>query len=315
MLRAFSLGSITQVQRQRLPLQSSWRFRKYSVVGVSVGSIRDLPPHHCSQNGPVQEDPVREDADAGVQKQKQEEEAQVLDVQKLHQSHDDTEPDTGIDQDQHYVLTLPPFVAGKSWHQLPVRPLYGGKFRFGNKFLSSDPSTRKAILNRDKKEGLYYHLLHNIAKTQDHKKDYNEYRTLICHVPPSHPKKPKIPYAHLHRLLRLIAQHRPKTRSQFLHMLSVMSTIHSSGGKLKTWEWNALISHAGTGWRRARAEDWRMTLDTHDDMTSDSPPGASFSHDYATVPSPDPDPDENTQGPKPDLFTYNTLLSIATKTL
>ncbi|ESK93736.1 pentatricopeptide repeat-containing protein [Moniliophthora roreri MCA 2997] len=312
MLRAFSLGSITQVQRQRLPPQFSWRLCKYSVVGV--GRVRDLPPHHRSQNGPVQEDSVREVA--GVQKQEQKQKPQVLDVQKSHRKYDDTEPDMGIDQGQHYVLTRPPFITGKSWYRLPIRPLYGGKFRFGNKFLSFDPYTGKENSNGDEREALYYHLLHIIANTQDHDKAYNAYTTLLklSHSHPSHKKQPKIPYAHLHRLLRLIVQHRPKTRSQFLCLLSVMSTIHSSGGKLQTWEWNALISHAGTGWRRARAEDWRMALDTYDDMTNGSPPGASFSpSDYASVPS--PHPDENTQAPEPDLFTYNTLLSIATKTL
>ncbi|KAK7060203.1 hypothetical protein VNI00_000968 [Paramarasmius palmivorus] len=295
MLRAFSLGSITQVQRIRLPLRISWRIRKYSVGGV--GRVKELPPHqnHVKSGG------IRKcggTLSQGIERQ---------------QPHPEKIQQDTIEHDTHQTLAHPPFVTGKSRYRLPIPSLYGGKIKYGKKFVKSDPFYDKEQDPETEKESLYYHLLHIIASTQDHKKAYDAYGVLV-NLPHPHPQKsnePKIPYSHLHRLLRLLATQRPKTRSQFLRILSVMSTLHASGGRLQTWQWNALISHAGTGWRKARAQDWRLALNTYDDMMSGLSPGTSFSGDYANSAAPYPQATETI----PDLYTYNTLLSIAAKTL
>ncbi|KAK7695452.1 hypothetical protein QCA50_000088 [Cerrena zonata] len=61
-----------------------------------------------------------------------------------------------------------------------------------------------------------------------------------------------IPAAHLHRLARLIAHSRRRTRNLFIHLLSVLGTLHKTGGRVQLWEWNALIDFAGKGWRKSR---------------------------------------------------------------
>ncbi|KAE9405912.1 hypothetical protein BT96DRAFT_1015180 [Gymnopus androsaceus JB14] len=107
----------------------------------------------------------------------------------------------------------------------------------------------------------------------------------------------------------LLSQNRPRTRTQFLRLLSILYTIRKYDGKIQQFEWNSLIANAGTGWRGSKSKDFELALDVFEDMVSGNPPGSSFS------PSDYPVADMPPQPVEPDIYTYNTLISIAAKTL
>ena len=91
---------------------------------------------------------------------------------------------------------------------------------------------------------------------------WDAYTTLCNMIPDNHDiaSKPFIPFAHLHRLCRLLSSNRPKTHLQFLRLLSALNFIRSTGGRIHLHEWNAIVDHAGRGWRKARPEDWENAL-------------------------------------------------------
>ncbi|KZT12781.1 uncharacterized protein LAESUDRAFT_808323 [Laetiporus sulphureus 93-53] len=126
-----------------------------------------------------------------------------------------------------------------------------------------------------------------------------------------------IPYALLHRLARILASSRTRTRPLFLRLLSVLSTLHTSGGTVQLWDWNALIDCAGKGWRKTRLEDLQAALDVYRDMIAQNAPGATFSGQHRRPPSPSPSPGPNINRPaiKPDTVTLTTLVNIAGRTL
>lgn len=126
-------------------------------------------------------------------------------------------------------------------------------------------------------------------------------------------KTPPIPYAHLHRLARLLASTKPRTRALFLRLLSVLSTLYAAGGHVHVWEWNALVDCAGKGWRKTRIEDLKTALDIFEDMVSQRGPGATFKRDEFAPPLRGPVTDREVV--KPDIVTYTTLLGIAGRTL
>ena len=121
---------------------------------------------------------------------------------------------------------------------------------------------------------------------------------------------PHLPFAHLHRMTRVFASNRPKTRTQFIRLLSVMTSIHSAGGETKIFEWNALIHQAGKGLRNTTAEDYANSISIFNDMVARRQPGSGITGDYMSDSG-------HEQGPpmQPDIFTYSTLLSIAANTL
>ncbi|KAJ3967729.1 hypothetical protein EV361DRAFT_473534 [Lentinula raphanica] len=226
-----------------------------------------------------------------------------------------------------YVRQALPYTTGK--YQSSIQPLYGGKFKRGTsyeKLPSSDTTTKildykgggdQRVLAKDashqpmSEEDVYYHLCHVIATTTNVEDAWSAYSTLLTMPSPKNQPygTPPIPFAHLHRLCRLLSQNRPRTRIQFLRLLSILYTIRKHGGMLQTFEWNALISNAGTGWRGSKAKDFHLALHIFDDMVSGEPPGSSFSmSDYPPLDIP-PLP------LKPDIYTYNILLSIASETL
>ncbi|KAL1721393.1 hypothetical protein EV715DRAFT_195077 [Schizophyllum commune] len=127
-------------------------------------------------------------------------------------------------------------------------------------------------------------------------------------LPPSHHK---IPNAHLHRVARVLAHARPKTRTQFLRLLSVLTYLARQGGRVMPHEWNALIDGAAKGWRKTRAGDVRLAFDTFADMTAGRAPGAS------TLSEDDDEPSSHAHiaPTEPDIYTYTTLLSAAARTL
>jgi Pentatricopeptide repeat domain len=117
-----------------------------------------------------------------------------------------------------------------------------------------------------------------------------------------------IPFAHLHRLARLLARNRPQTRRQFFQLLAVLTYINYWGGTLKQYEWNALVAHAGSGWRKTKFGSVRNAMNVFNDMRAGRVPSSS------DVPPPDR---EFLEGPpvEPDIYTYTSLLAIASRTI
>lgn len=117
-----------------------------------------------------------------------------------------------------------------------------------------------------------------------------------------------IPFAHLHRLARLLARNRPHTRRQFFQLLAVLTYINYWGGELKQYEWNALVAHAGSGWRKTKLENVRDAMNVFNDMRAGRLPSSS---DFI------PPDREFLEGPPvdPDIYTYTSLLAIASRTI
>ncbi|KAK1226044.1 hypothetical protein PQX77_011003 [Marasmius sp. AFHP31] len=231
-------------------------------------------------------------------------------------------PDTKQERDL-YVTEPPPFATGKSKYHVPIPPLYGGKFRYGKKFLPSHllhppagtsdiyanaDSTRIDIPSHNP-DMHFYRTLHVLASTQSLPEAWEAYSILSKLPPPrDHSQNPKIPFSHLHRLCRLISQNRLRSPTQFLRLLSVLYTIRKSGGTIHVFEWNSLIANAGSGWRVTRPDEFKLALDVFQEMTSGMPPGSTFSpSDYPPLPTSQPVP--------PDEYSYNVLINIAAKSL
>ncbi|KAJ3743386.1 hypothetical protein DFH05DRAFT_1203984 [Lentinula detonsa] len=233
-------------------------------------------------------------------------------------------------QDSLYVRQALPYTTGKS--PSPIPPLYGGKFKCGSYKIPSalrlhadakfsEPTEDGQQGNRQihpvdafhdmSTEDVYYHFCHVIAKSTNVEDAWSAYSTILTIPSPKDRRRgaPPVPFEHLHRLCRLLSRNQPRTRTQFLRLLSILYTLRKYGGMIHRFEWNALIANAGTGWRGSKAKDFKLSLDVFDDMVSGEPPGSSFSvSDYPPLATP-PHPIE------PDIYTYNTLISIASKTL
>jgi hypothetical protein len=131
-----------------------------------------------------------------------------------------------------------------------------------------------------------------------------------------------VPHRHLHRLAAMLASSEPPTRVTFLRLQAVLMTLHRSGGVLQIWQWNALIQLAGTGFRKLRSADMQRSLDIFADMVHRRAPGETLAlrmsgGDQAyhgdgpsTLMLDEPD---NTHA-RPNIVTYTTLLSVATRT-
>lgn len=156
--------------------------------------------------------------------------------------------------------------------------------------------------------------LYVLATTQSVADAWKAYAALMS-LPP-HGTRIPIPYQYLHRLARLIAVS-PRTRALFLRLLSVISTIHRTGGTVHLWQWNVLIDFAGKGWRKLTPENFKTALDVYHDLISNKAPGAAFSKktDEPNDPSTHPSDDDGMARLEPDIVTLTTLLDIATSTL
>ncbi|KIY45908.1 hypothetical protein FISHEDRAFT_25309, partial [Fistulina hepatica ATCC 64428] len=156
-------------------------------------------------------------------------------------------------------------------------------------------------------------LLFFLSKTQSAADAWKAY-VILLGVPPTGTlpgSNPRIPLAYLHRLGRLLSRKRPKTRTQFMRLLSVMSHIHRDGGTVSLVEWNSLVDHAGKGWRRASIQDFSLALNVFNDMVSGNAPG----NNVAGSVSDSRDRFRHAAPTRPDIVTYTTLLNIATSTL
>lgn len=145
---------------------------------------------------------------------------------------------------------------------------------------------------------------------------WTAYRYLITNYPYNPLQKPVIPYGHLHRLAARLASVKPRTRTLYLQLSSVLATLRRTGGRIFVWEWNALIDCAGKQWRKTSIADYRTALDIFNDMkTPPRLPEHPASDDTFSNSSPSqPSFSTTSWSPvKPDITTYTTLLSIAVR--
>lgn len=242
---------------------------------------------------------------------------------------EDSEVVIPVDQ-PNIILEKLPFSAGRPWRPLPLKPLFEGRFRRGSNrytvdvsytdlppYRNSRKSGRNGLFLSDveydpaiDRDTLYYRLLHVIATTQFVEDAWIAYSSLLALNRPSDlpANLPKIPFEHLHRLCRLISRVYPKTRKQFLRLLSVVYTVYRTGGEVKLFEWNSLIDSAGKGWRKTTVDDFKFALRIFDDMISSRPPG------YSYAPAEYPKTRFPPVSPSPDIYTYTSLINIASET-
>jgi pentatricopeptide repeat protein len=117
-----------------------------------------------------------------------------------------------------------------------------------------------------------------------------------------------IPRHSLHQLARLLASIKPRTRTVHLQLLSVLKTLEMNHGQLRLWEWNTLIDSAGKQWHKTRLEDYENSLDIFH-KRGVLPVGNAASADDAANARADPCVTQQ----NPDIWTYNILLSIASR--
>ena len=117
-----------------------------------------------------------------------------------------------------------------------------------------------------------------------------------------------IPHHLLHQLVRLLASIKPRTRTVHLQLLSVLKTLDRNGGQLRLWEWNTLIDSAGKQWHKTRLEDYENSLDIFN-KRGVLPAGNAASADEAD----NAEADSYVSQQNPDIWTYNILLSIASR--
>ncbi|KAF8529162.1 hypothetical protein BU17DRAFT_37507 [Hysterangium stoloniferum] len=123
-----------------------------------------------------------------------------------------------------------------------------------------------------------------------------------------------IPDRHLHHLVKLLSRTKPRTREVFLRLLSVLTTLRTSGGEVYAWEWNALVHCAGRGWRKTTVEDYRTALGVFKDMVGSGQmsPSSNALEDQSC------DESIKSSGPeyhvRPDIITFTTLIDIAART-
>lgn len=117
-----------------------------------------------------------------------------------------------------------------------------------------------------------------------------------------------IPHHLLHRLVRLLASIKPRTRTVHLQLLSVLKTLQTNRGQVRLWEWNTLIDSAGKQWHKTRLEDYENSLDIFN-KKGVLPTGNATSAGEAL----NAEIDSCVTQQEPDIWTYNILLSIATR--
>ncbi|KAH9899797.1 hypothetical protein C8Q73DRAFT_681060 [Cubamyces lactineus] len=160
-------------------------------------------------------------------------------------------------------------------------------------------------------------LYEKMVEATDPDEAWQTYQELLKYRPPH--IEQSIPHKYLHAFAASLVNRseslpsqKTRTRTVFLRLLSVLNTIYYTGGQVRLWEWNALIECAGRGWRKTRMDDFQAALNVYQDMVANRAPGSSFS---SKGPGSN-DPARIVSHPvTPDIVTYNTLLSVAGRTL
>jgi hypothetical protein len=148
------------------------------------------------------------------------------------------------------------------------------------------------------------HLLNVMKKTSSMMEAWDAYHALRFIPRPRRllQKPSPIPLPYLHRLAALVAATKPRTRTVFLRLYTLLSHIRNAKGSLFLWERNALIDCAGKGFRRTTTEAMNLALGTFQEM---------FEGDSQVVPG---TANPHTEIVRPDIITYTTLISIAART-
>jgi hypothetical protein len=212
------------------------------------------------------------------------------------------------------------FPSGRPWARQTVKPLRG--YGQPRQIVIPDPQDELEDVKKVSQD-----MLHVLATTSSVEHGWNAYCVLSKfqrqHDVAAVNGNPSalIPFACLHRLARLMSRNTPKTRTQFHRLLSILTTIQNYGGVIQPYEWNALIDHAGKGWRKAHPEDFNNSLSIYYDMVYNRSPGSRFSDaDFDDVFSPRPEDDPfhihlpSAPMIEPDIYTYTTLIDIAART-
>ena len=223
-----------------------------------------------------------------------------------------------IAQRPSFFIQDAPFLSGRPWARQPVQLL-----RTPSKN-DSKLDAASVIPSIDDGDAIVQNMLHVLATTTSAEEGWRAYGVLSRmqwqqNSPSGGIDTVQIvPFAHLHRLARIIARNVPKTRPQFLRLLSVLSAIQNYGGAIHIHEWNALIDHAGKGYRRTHSENFYGSLSIYYDMIYDRPPGSGFfsDHDFGCPREDDPSalPSPKNPAAEPDIYTYTTLIDIAART-
>ena len=225
------------------------------------------------------------------------------------------------------ILDSPPFAAGRPWTKKRVKNICYSALGKIIRLIACDVEEELKSLNGtmnpidgEQEEGfpvpspalpviVKRHLV-VLAQTQDVEEAWHSYITLIdviTRFPSVYKYLPHIPYAHLHRLSRLIAGNQPKTHRQYLRLLAVITYLKHFGGNLTKYQYNALVDHAGKGWRKTREEDLMHAKRVAKDLEIGHLPNwaeETYEHnkqDYAKL--------------DPDIYTYTTLLATAARAL
>ncbi|KAH6915215.1 hypothetical protein BKA70DRAFT_1180925 [Coprinopsis sp. MPI-PUGE-AT-0042] len=155
-------------------------------------------------------------------------------------------------------------------------------------------------------------LLRTAAAGQDLDESWHAYATLI-HLQSTDStiarKFRQIPNAVLHRLARHIARTRPVTKSHFPRLLRVLQHLWDTKNPLPVEAWNTLINCAGKGHRTGSRKEYDMAVSIFYDMTGGLRPGMQLSQRMMLM------GDARREATQPDLITFNTLLTIAARSL
>ena len=162
-------------------------------------------------------------------------------------------------------------------------------------------------------------LLNIIGETQSFDEAWEAYRAFSSHTLAEDLVLNTYPSRHLHRLVSLLATVKPRTRRVYLSLVSIMSTLRSSGHLIYTWEWNLLMDASAKGWRKTHLEDYKASLQVFNEMLayqrqvreSNDPP-----HINKNVRPDSHEGSINTHNNlAPDVYSYTTLISHAARTL
>jgi len=255
----------------------------------------------------------------------------IISFEELQEAILEEERTEGKRAERHAVSQPPPYAAGRPWAPVPVK-----RVTLPNSFYDVLRGITKAI---DKAHRKFRHqhvqegeeLIDNGARvgappprsiprilakqlrilgsSTSVEEAWDAYVFLldfIANNPVLYAHLPHVPFSHLHRLVRIFSANRPKTHRQFLRLLSVLTYIKHCGGDIHQHEWNALVDHAGKGWRKTSAGDLSNAMSVFNNMLVGRLPGAT---EYAPLHQ------ELIDGPpmRPDIYTVTSLLTIAAR--
>ncbi|KAF5387783.1 hypothetical protein D9615_000047 [Tricholomella constricta] len=209
------------------------------------------------------------------------------------------------EQQQHYISESPSYQAGLPWRPLPLPP-------------TSLPPLPPPSNDLERARHGWIHTLQTTNSAAD---GWAAYTSLLAHTRPDSQKK--VYFALLHRLVRLLTRHRPTTHTEYMRLLAVLTTLRAAGGTVHVHEWNALIDAAGKGVRRTGVVQYEAALSFFRDMTQGNAPGTTLEFGGHGRDRGREEIEGYGQGEVdgsraeplvPDLYTYTTLISIASRT-